>query len=187
MSTSCRVFCYGVEGLKLYAEIHQNTANQLIHGLFMPLVGYAFMGGFPILISLLRREQLVSRDRLLLRMVFIFCLYALYYATFDMPGTLATVAIYYWVLPFITYKYSSVMKIGLDSVRIVEYQHFPNLFTHFVGALCIAIFIQEGIGHRFGEEIHSDLWQLPNSISIAPLFGTRALMHNFFGWPLVPE
>lgn len=160
-----RIFCFGRQSLELYAEIHQTTGNQLIHGLGMPIVGYGVFGGIPLLLSNKRFDQEVLR-------LFIYCAYIVYYwwGCNDWVGAFVTAATY---LPALHYASTHVE----DGVGVLG----------FTMAALGSIAVQEIVGHGMYERVASDLWQLPNSIAIAPLFGTRALMHVFFGAPLVPQ
>ena len=166
-----RILCLGTDALTLYAEIHQSTVNQIIHGLGMPFVGYAIFGGVPLLLAKFRD----FRDRSLfihLCQFAIYFFYVIYYSTFDRTGSLTTAMIY--AIPLVCAMEDFVGK-----------KYGRGLF-HYIKVLAASIFIQEGVGHLLFEHKSSDLWQLPNSIAIAPLFGVRCILHNFFGQPLTP-
>lgn len=150
-------FCLGQCGYDLYAEIHQNYVNQLIHGLFMPFVVYGTLLGVPALLGF-------SGNKALEMAGYIYTSYLMYYLTFDPLGMFLSALMYTPCLYFVN-KESYTPQ---DRWRI---------FSRGVGWLLAAVGIQEIIGHTLFEEVNSDLWQLPNSILIAPIFGARCLFH----------
>lgn len=171
-----RILCHGTDALVLYSEMHQSTMNQIIHGLGMPFVAYGVFGGFPILMTFLLRhpDYQIKYAWDAIRWTIYFG-YVLYYMTFDMIGAFFCAILFFFPLA----KAKDMQR----SLSVTEYKY---AFWHFLSVLVASILVQEGIGHTFFEGANSDLWQLPNSINISPLFGTRALMHNFLGFDLIP-
>jgi len=181
-----RMFRSGRAGLELYTEIHQNNTNQIIHGLGMPFVGYAIFG----LANFFCASPLAS--------LLIYFSYFIYYLTFDVPGAMFSLVIYY---PVLMQSISDWLDLdfyyGQDYVPTTELLPASNYLIYaeqrrkycvfYIQLFCLSVFIQEGLGHFFYEVINSDLYQLPNSMSQAPLFGTRALMHNWLNYSLLPS
>lgn len=187
-----RILCFGTDALKLYSEIHQSPVNQIIHGLGMPFVGYAVFMWVPLILYRLYNYMVqdlsttipiwVLNIRTIPVLLFnirfaLYILYVTYYFCFDPVGAIVTQLIY--LVPF----YLATKRIHHDAN---VHEHSSSLIVQNIGIMALSIFVQEGIGHAFFEHVNSDLWQLPNSISIAPLFGTRALLHNFLGFRLIP-
>ncbi len=81
------LICLGQCGYDLYAEIHQNYYNQLIHGLFMPLVVYGTFLGFPALLGTLDTHAYTIQ-------LAVYCFYVGYYMLFDPVGALMSIALY---------------------------------------------------------------------------------------------
>ena len=150
-------FCLGQCGYDLYAEIHHNYFNRLIHGLFMPVLVYGFFLGFPALFGRTGQRAWIASW-------YLYCLYFAYYTSFDITGGFLSATLYAYPL-------------YLVSQRV----YYPERRWWDIGLSLLWIFgavgIQELFGHTFFEETNSDLLQLPNSILIAPIFGARCLFH----------
>ncbi len=152
---------FGQDSYNLYAEIHQNDYNQLIHGLFMPGVAYGIFLGLP---AIFNQKGMVAHKL----QYAIYLAYALYYVTFDHMGALFSVLLYY---PFM-WLASNEYKTMYDRKKLI----IKAIFVMFV-----SLVIQEGIGHTFFEDTNSHLEDLPNSILIAPLFGARSFFNCMVG------
>ena len=164
--SSC--FCLGRDSLMLYAQIHQNRFNQLIHAIGMPFVGYAVFGGLPLLAQKFNPNLIVNNMR-----IAIYLLYVLYYWSFDLAGAMTTAIVYGYVLNKV-----------LDDDELISDQTTNIFLAYYLFIFCFSLILQEFIGHSFFEEQNSFVCQIPNSIMIAPLFGIRAILHNFFGLEL---
>jgi uncharacterized membrane protein YGL010W len=149
-------FCWGQCGYDLYAEIHNDPTNRLVHGIFMPFLVYGFLYGLPALLRLGTRSAHALQ-------VVIFYTYNIYYYTFDSIGASLTTVIYF-----------------LPTYAALRHNYRPTMWRQdlLYGAMWLfgAVGIQELFGHTLFEQINSDLLQLPNSIVNAPLFGARALI-----------
>jgi len=173
--TNSNYFRPGLAGLQLYSQIHHNTVNQVIHGLGMPFVGYAVFG-LANLLSSNNRAGLI-----------IYLSYFLYYLQFDLIGSFYALLIYLIPLAISFYDYQIIQFYYPNTIK-PSYQLIKSEYLAFYAKIfALSILIQEGIGHFCYERFNSDLYQLPNSISQAPLFGTRALMHNWLNYPLLPN
>lgn len=152
------MYYLGIEGYHLYAELHQNYYNKLIHGCFMPGVVYGTLCGLPALLNL--RSIDAHKFQLLL-----YVIYALYYMSFDLVGMLLT-GLYYspWLFLSLRQKY----KI---------HNRWPLVYQGLI-IVIYALLIQELIGHTLFEKVNSDPTQVLNSILIAPLFGSNSIFHR---------
>lgn len=173
------IICFGRESLALYAEMHHNHMNQVIHGMGMPFVGYAVFGGVPLIYNRVKRllglESPVNATQL---RTSIFLAYIIYYWSFDTIGAIVTAGTYLPFLILANKEYNGIP--GLTKGGLIEWM----MIWFYIMVMTLAIGIQEGIGHSLYEKRNSFLLQLPNSVLIAPLFGTRAILHNFFGFDL---
>lgn len=160
----------GIDGLKLYSQIHHNQVNQLLHAFGMPVVGYAFFGLMNLVSVKLSYLAFVS--------------YFMYYLTFDPFGAIVSLVIYTQALNLSVQNYTDLIDYYGNSKVFEKFKHEYAMF--YVKLFCLSIFVQEFIGHLIYERISSDLLQLPNSITQAPLFATRAMLHNFIGMSLIP-
>lgn len=150
-------FCLGQCGYDLYAEIHQSYGNQLLHGLFMPFVVYGTFVGLPALFNQISLSACLTH-------LAIYFAYMIYYVSFDPLGGVLSAILYYPALEFAL------------SHRYIPEERWQNVAKG-LGWIFFAVAIQEGIGHTLFESTNSDLWQLPNSILIAPIFGARCFFH----------
>lgn len=148
-------FYYGVEGYKLYAQAHSNHRNQLIHGIFTPVLCYGLLLGLiPQTVSTTSRAKVV--------VVTIFVLYTAYYATFDVGG-----AILFWAL------YCLNIQLVFASWSVL-----PKRSFRYVGGLLVLVsLLAREIGHMVYEGDNTHFTTLLTSITIAPLFG----IHSIFG------
>jgi uncharacterized membrane protein YGL010W len=173
------IVCFGRESLALYADMHHNWVNQIIHGVGMPFVGYAVFGGVPLIYNRLRRKLglrlYCSANQL---RVAIYLSYLIYYWSFDLIGAIVTGLTYLPLFVLADFEYNGIP--GLRLGGLIEWM----MIWFYILVLVVSIGFQEGVGHSLYEETNSILIQLPNSILIAPLFGTRALLHNIFGLSL---
>ena len=163
-------FCFGQCGYDLYAEIHQNYYNQLIHGLFMPMLAFGVFMGLPALFNqssraFQRQTCAVAQSQTVLAQAYLYIAYLMYYLSFDPLGAVMTAIIYAFPLYLATtkiyYPWQRWRDVGIGLMWVF-----------------LAVIIQEVFGHTLFEQINSDLWQVPNSILIAPLFGARCLLHS---------
>lgn len=153
------LFRWGKEGYDLYHELHLNYGNQMIHGLFMPFVVYGIFVGLPAFF--VKTDAGATRFR-----VAIWATYLAYYSSFDVVGATLCGQFY---LPALWY---------LSVYQPYYYHHNSGRIQAIMWGLIFlfgAVGIQEFFGHTFYEERNSNLWELPNSIAIAPLFGIRCL------------
>lgn len=151
-------FCLGPCGYDLYAEIHKNYYNQLIHGMFMPFVVYGVFYSLPAVFGKTDKQTAVNMQRLL------YWTYVTYYSMFDEWGAVMTAIVYSGSLYFANqHRYHSENRMHDIYVGI--------------GWVLLAVGIQEGFGHTLFEHINSDLGKFPNSVVNAPLFGARSLFH----------
>lgn len=160
-------FRYGNAGYELYHEIHNNLANKLIHGLGMPFVVYGF---YKMMGAIFANNQ---KKASMIQLV-IFELFFLYYLTFDPIGSLLCFGIYGYTLE----------RVNADTKY--SYSTFTGRFKHFMKGFVILIaslLIQEFVGHSYFEGVNSNLWEIPNSIAIAPLFGVNSLVFRDY-WPI---
>ena len=165
----------GLEGLKLYSQIHGNNTNQIIHALGMPVVAYAIFG-----LSNLHLNTASS--------ILIYLFYFFYYASFDIIGSFCSLLLFF-------------PSLCSSMIEYYDFQHYYDLkyntfiydnkklkmTKYYIKMFLLSVVIQEFVGHFIYEKINSDLFQLPNSITQAPLFATRALLHNLFNLPLIPN
>lgn len=136
----------GLDGLRVYEEVHQNYWNKLVHSIFLPGVFYAVFRGIP---HLLPFEPMKTA-------AFIYAVYTTYYiydiGVFSVFGSLMIAP--YWVL------------------AVVDMDRYT---THVVPSLLIAglsLGIQEALGHLYFEEAASRLTPMYifNAITYSPLF-----------------
>ena len=151
-------FCFGQCGYDLYAEIHQTYGNQLMHGLFMPFVVYGTFIGIPALFNIYPMSSNIMQ-------IGIYMSYMLYYLTFDPVGAVFSLILYYPAL---------IASLRYDYTPQMRWLNVAKGLAWILGAVAI----QEGIGHTLFEHTNSDIWQLPNSILIAPIFGARCFFHR---------
>lgn len=150
--------CLGSCGYDLYAELHQNYWNRLIHGIFMPFLVYGVFNGIPAVLSQTNYMNTVMTK------IYIYVGYLSYYLFFDPIGSVMTCITYFPALYFSMKKEYSVEKRWTDIGEAIMLISF-------------SVFIQEIVGHTIFENKNSDLVQVINSILIAPLFGARSLFH----------
>ena len=163
----------GIEGLKLYSQIHGNNANQIIHGIGMPIVAYAVFG--------------LSNFHVNTSFTFIiYFAYFIYYSTFDTLGALFSLLLYFPSIYCSIQEYYDIVhyyKNGYNSFIFENKQ--LKMTKYYINIFWASVVFQELIGHFVYERANSDLLQLPNSITQAPLFASRALLHNLFNLPLI--
>lgn len=150
-------FRFGRAGYDLYAEIHQDYYNQWLHGLFMPGVVFGTLLGLPSIFNL-RVHNAYALQTIIVAMFFT------YYSLFDYKGAILCL-LHNWV------------GWQLAQNFYVWYPRVKNLMIA-GGTFVVCLFIQEAIGHTFYEKINSDLWQIPNSISMAALFGSNCFFNR---------
>ena len=151
--------CLGSCGYNLYAELHQNYWNRLIHGLFMPFVVYGVFNGTPAVLSQTNYMNTVMTK------MWIYIGFLSYYLLFDPVGSVMSAIVYYPVLHFSLQKHYTAENKWKDIRESILWISF-------------AILVQELFGHTLFESVNSDLYQVFNSILIAPLFGARSLFHS---------
>ena len=159
-------FRYGNAGYELYHEIHNSLINQIIHGLGMPFVVY---GMFKMMGAIFANNKKTA-GYIQLGM---FIAFTIYYMTFDPIGAIISIGLYGYVLEKVMgdTEYSYVTTSG-------RFKHFTKGFVYMTGSLLI----QEFIGHTYFEGTNSNLWELPNSIAISPIFGANSLVFRDY-WP----
>lgn len=145
---------FGEEGYNVYKDMHHSSINISLHGLFMPFVVYGILWGLPVIWSSNGRQAHNYA-------VVVYLMYAVYYLSFDFWGGLLTAGFYApAVIWFPNWKDTHQ---GGSIARICSI------------AFVMALAIQEFIGHWIFENTTSDFSIVPTSITIAPLFGVRAL------------
>lgn len=155
-------FYFGTEGYNIYKEMHHNNINRVIHGIFMPLLVYGlFLGLIPQLTSSKANARKIVN--------IITSLYILHYLTFDPLGALLVIANYSPVLICVFYTWGSI------NMKFDRMEYMPYFITGF-SCVMFSLIIQEGIGHTIFEQKNSNLFVLPTSILMAPLFGVRGLL-----------
>lgn len=158
------IYRTGWDGFNLYYEIHTNWYNQLIHGFTMMVVAGCTFTGLPALFGL-------STYPARMMQIGIFASYLMYFASFDWIGAVWAFCIYFPILAFTQCKtYNREQRVN-------------NVFYNLIVGLS-TVGLTELIAHTFIEEKNSNLWELPNSIAISPLFGVRSLMHCLLDYPL---
>lgn len=159
-------FRYGNSGYELYHQIHNSLANQIIHAIGMTFVVF---GVFKMLGAIFASNKKTAN----IIQLIVYLVYLAYYLTFDPIGTLICGILYGFVLE----------KVIADTKY--SYSSFSGRFKHFVRGFVIlvaSLLIQEFVGHSYFEGINSNLWEIPNSIAIAPLFGANSLVFRDY-WP----
>ena len=150
-------FCLGQCGYDLYAEIHQSYLNQLIHGLFMPVLIYGVYVSLPALLGRTGNNAWYAS-------MYLYWAYFAYYMGFDPVGAVLSAILY-------------APGLYLSSKRFYYPEQRWRNFAIGLVWIFSAVGVQELVGHTLCEEVNSDLLQLHNSITIAPIFGARCLFH----------
>jgi len=150
-------FRYGQEGYDLYAQIHTTLGNQLVHGVGMIFVVY---GVFQMMNSFVRTKQSAAD-----LMLSVYLGYLFYYSWFDPLGAFLSGLVYNLPLKKALYESSSTYSSEFRR------RNFQKGLIYLIGS----ILVQEIIGHTLFEQTNSNLWELPNSLIIAPLFGANSL------------
>jgi uncharacterized membrane protein YGL010W len=147
---------FGQAGIDLYRELHLNETNAYLHAAFMPFVVAGIFRGLPALLKMYGTSALRLQ-------YLIFVTYIAYYASFDIPG--AAFACVYYIIPL------------LYATNALHTERFRGVNIEIgLWLLLFSLGIQEFIGHSMFEHKNSDLWQIPNSILIAPIFGSNSAM-----------
>ena len=159
-------FRYGNAGYELYHQIHNSLANQIVHAIGMPFVVYGVLKMLGAVFANNKKTANIIQFS-------VYLIFLTYYVTFDPIGALVCGVLYGFMLEKIVadtkYSYSTFSG---------RFKHFTRGFVYFVAALLI----QEFVGHSYFEENSSNLWEIPNSITIAPLFGANSLVFRDH-WP----
>ena len=137
-------------GLDYYGEIHNNSLNILIHGIFIPFTIYGILLSVPVLF------KLNNENALLLRYDF-YAFYIGLYLQLDIFYTLIFAIIYYFPL-----KYANI--------------HYNNDYITLIKGISISfisLFIQEFVGHYIGGDKPSRIDGVLNAVFYAKYFGIK--------------
>lgn len=158
MSTLCnktydqKIFRYGECGYWLYYELHTNQYNAIVHAIGM----HAVVFGALLMVSALFKNNIRTSVP-----VIIYAAYIAYYMRFAVDAS--------WTMIYF-------MPALLYAVHVLDKYNDQPLSLYGLAVMSTSILLQELIGHIMFEEAMSELEQIPNSISIAPLFASRSAL-----------
>ena len=164
----------GPDGYQIYKDMHQDPVNRFIHGVGMPFV----VVGVWLMTAILPFVR--SRKDLWLANLVLTTSYGIYYAAAKVAPVawIFSCDIFYTILLSLLHIYyvAGNMRWENEWKAKINADAKARYFMNGLYMFCISLFVlQEGIGHTFFEKQNSNIWVLPTSIVISPLFGFRAL------------